>query len=100
MVHGTSSEKLLLPMIRYAQASGNDALCKAIILKHLGEPDCPDVKQVDQDNDGITTIRKEVGVHAKTVVQLLHLRIQQNAKMTIAMLTKEWRTIGANTPNL
>jgi hypothetical protein len=100
MVHGTSSERLLLPMIRYAQASGNDELCKAIILTHLGEPNCPDVKQVEIDNEGITTIRREVGKHAQTVVRLLYLRLQHNAKITVAMLTKDWRTSGANTPDL
>lgn len=100
MVHGTSSERLLLPMVRYAQASGNDALCKAIILKHLGEPDCPDVHQVEIENEGITTYRRDVGIHAKTVVQLLHLRITQGSNVTANMLVKDWRTIGANTPDL
>lgn len=100
MVHGSSSERLLLPMVRYAQASGNDALCKAIMLKHLGEPDCPDVKEVEKENEGKTTIRKEVGIHAKTVVQLLNVRLNEGNNITASMLAKDWRTIGAQTPAL
>jgi hypothetical protein len=99
MVHGTSTEQLLLPMIRYAQESGNDALCKAIILKHLGEPNCPDVLQVRKENEGITTVPRDVGSHAKTVLELLSIRLQEGKDMTMAMLVKDWRaTKTSNAP--
>lgn len=95
MVHGTSSEHLVWPMVRYAQQSGNDAICKAILLTHLGEPNTPDVMQVVSENQGIVTHLRDVGKHAKTVVELLHLRVQQDANVTMAMLVKDWRNTGA-----
>ena len=95
MVHGTSSEHLAWPMVRYAQQSGNDAICKAILLTHLGEPNTPDLMQVLSENEGIATERRDVGKHAKTVVELLHLREQQDANVTMAMLVKDWRITGA-----
>jgi len=98
MVHGTSSEHLLLPMIRYGQESGNDAVCKAIILKHLGEPNVPDVHIVQKENEGVTTTRRDVGSHARTVVQLLELRLSKGEDTTMAMLVKDWRSTAASAP--
>ena len=95
MVHGTSSEHLLWPMVRYAQQSGNDPICKAIILTHLGEPNAPDVMQVVNENEGIATIRRDVGTHAKTLVQLLNELIMDGRDITMAMLIKEWRSTSA-----
>jgi len=92
MVHGSSSERILWPMVRYAQASGNDSVCKAIILKNLAEPNCPDVTEVQRANDGITTDPRDVGKHAKTVTQLLYERSQDGDLLTLPMLVKEWRT--------
>lgn len=95
MVHGTSSEHLLLPMIRYAQQSGNDAICKAIMLTHLGEPNVPEVMQVVKENEGIATTQRDVGMHAQTLVKLLSLRLREGRDMTMAMLVKDWRATGA-----
>lgn len=100
MVHGTSSEHLLWPMIRYAQQSGNDAICKAIILTHLGEPNCPDLMQVVKENEGIASSPRDVGLHAQTVVKLLSLRQREGKDMTLAMLVKEWRSTGSSVPQL
>jgi ATP-dependent DNA helicase Q1 len=91
MVHGSNGEQLLWTMVRYGQASGNDAVCKAIMLASLGEPDSPDPQQVQKENDGITTDSRDVGKHAKTVVQLLQERIQDGENLTLPMLVKEWR---------
>lgn len=91
MVHGTNSEQLLWPMVRYAQQSGNDAVCRAIIMTHLGEPNCPDVLEVCRQNDGITTNRRDVGKHAQTAIRLLSLRLQEGRDITSAMLVKDWR---------
>ena len=92
MVHGTSSEQLLWPMIRYGQETGNDAVCKAIILTHLGEPNAPDVHRLRNENEGDTTILRDVGNHAQTVVRLLEERIAEGKSMTMAMLVKDWRS--------
>lgn len=100
MVHGTSSEHLLWPMIRYAQQSGNDPICKAIMLTHLGEPNVPDVMQVVKENEGIATTPRDVGTHAQTLVKLLSLRIREGKDMTMAMLVKDWRASGAAAPQL
>lgn len=81
-------------MVRYGQQSGNDSVCRAIILKHLGEPDCPDPLEVCRLNDGVTTERREVGIHAKTVVELLKTRLDEMQDLTPAMLVKEWRSKG------
>jgi hypothetical protein len=95
MVHGTCSEQLLWPMVRFAQQSGNDAVCRAILMKHLGEPNTPNVLEVCRENDGTTTNRRDVGKHAQTVVRLLGL---SGDKMTPAMLVKEWRAKPDNAP--
>lgn len=98
MVHGSNDEKNLLPMVRYAQCSGNDAVCKAIILKHLGEPDCPDVRTVVRENEGTTTVSRDIGVHARTLVQLLDVRTQEGRDMTLNMLVKDWRSTSSSAP--
>ena len=100
MVHGTNSEKLLLPMVRYAQASGNDAICKAIILNHLGEPNYPNVIDVERENASKTTYQRDVGFHAQIVVRLLQLRLDEGNNVTQTMLVKDWRTNSTNTPTL
>lgn len=94
MVHSTSTEGLLWPMVRYAQQSGNDKVCRTIILKHLGEPNCPDPLEVSQQNSGKTTERREVGKHAKTALQVLQIRLNEGQDITPAMLLKDWRAIG------
>jgi ATP-dependent DNA helicase Q1 len=92
MIHGDSGEQTFWSMARYAQASGNDAVCKAIMLKTLGEPDCPDVDAVMTANDGITTEQRDVGAHAKTVTALLRYKVLQRENVTLPMLVKDWRS--------
>lgn len=91
MVHGTSGYQLFWPMVRYAQASGNDAICRSIVLNHLGEPGVPVASEVQKQNDGITTEPRDVGRHAQTLVRLLELKTQQGEDLTLPMLVKEWR---------
>ena len=91
LVHGSSAEPILWPMIRYAQASGNDAVCKAIILSSLSEPNCQDPKLVQQQYDGIATEPRDVGFHAQTVTQLLIDFDERGDLLTLNMLVKEWR---------
>jgi hypothetical protein len=100
MVHGSANEDLLLPMVRYAQESGNDAICKAIMLTHLGEPDCPNIQEVKANNANETTYERDVGVHAQILVKLLDLRLRQGSNITPTMLAKDWRTKSIDTPDL
>jgi ATP-dependent DNA helicase Q1 len=91
MIHGEPSELLFWRMAQYAQSFGNDAVCRAIILNTLGEPNSPDPKQVMATNTDNVVIRDAVE-HAKTVLQLLRLKNQQQGlNLTLNMLIKEWR---------
>ena len=92
MIHGQNGEHAFWTMVRYAQASGNDPVCKAIILKSLGEPNSPDVNAILDENNGITTDEKDVGVHAKTVTELLRYKANRGDDVTVPMLVKEWRS--------
>lgn len=92
MIHGQVSEPAFFPMVSYGQACGNDAVCKAILLKKLGEPNPPDVDEVSRLNAGTTTDSVDIGKHAKTLAQLLQRRVEQGEQTTLAMLVKEWRT--------
>jgi hypothetical protein len=98
MVHGTAGSQLFWPMVRYAQASGNDAVCRAIILNHLGEPGAVNATEVQKQNDGITTEPRDVGRHAQCVVRLLQLKVQEGEDLTLSMLVKEWRMKPDNAP--
>ena len=79
------------PMVRYAQANGNDAICKSIILSKLGEPDIQPVAEVDTANALITNDERDVGMHAQTVTRLLQQKMSENEQVTLPMLVKEWR---------
>ncbi|GAX11626.1 ATP-dependent DNA helicase Q1 [Fistulifera solaris] len=93
MVHGSSGEELVWPMIRYGQMNGNDAVCRATLMTHLGEPDPgSSLQEICLRNDGITSERREVGKHAKTLLQILHHRQQEGDSVTPAMLLKDWRS--------
>jgi hypothetical protein len=98
MVHGTSSEPLLRPMIRYSQEFGSDEVCKAIMLRHLGEPNCPDIEQLQRDHEGQTTTSREVGLHTQGVAEILRLKNQQGKKMTMAKLVQAWRSRSDDLP--
>lgn len=70
-------------MVRYAQASGNDAVCKAIMLDNLGEPNAPNPTQVQRENDGVTTETRNVGTHGQTVTRILHEKCQAGDDLTM-----------------
>ena len=92
MIHGDNGEHTFWSMARYAQASGSDAVCKGILLKCLGEPNCPNVLELMKADDGVVTELKDVGAHAKTVTALLHHKMMLGQDLTLAMLVKEWRS--------
>lgn len=98
MIHGRSGEELLWPMVRYAQASGNEEVCTAIIMAHLGEPNCDDIEALCRQYDGVITERRNVGRHCKAVAGLLYERIQEKEKMTLPMLVKDWRSKSKDSP--
>lgn len=89
MIHGENGEGSFWPMVRYGQEHGHDALCRQIILSTLGEPGCASLEQVILEADANTiTEKREVGQHAKTLVQL----IQSSSKdLTIQQLVTIWR---------
>lgn len=97
MVHGSSGEHLLWPMVRYAQAGGNEEICRAIILAHLNEP-IFNVDDLMKKYDGVVNDVRDVGLHCKTATQVLYHRQQQSDDTTLAQLVKEWRSKGAGSP--
>jgi hypothetical protein len=92
MIHGESGEQIFWQMARYAQASGNDDVCKAIILSSLGEPGAANPQDVERANLGSTTEEQDVGKHAQTVTKLLQYKINCGEDLTIPQLVKEWRS--------
>lgn len=94
MVHGTCSGDLLYPMVRYAQQAGNDAVCRAILLKHLGEEGALDPAEVIRRHEGITTERRDVGRHAVTVLKILQAKNTEGEPMALTKLVTEWRAKG------
>jgi hypothetical protein len=98
MVHGTKGEALLWPMVRYAQASSDDAVCRAILMRHLGEPVVEDMESLLRRYDGTHTERREVGRHCQTAAKLLAQNQELGEKMTMPMLIKEWRSKSKSSP--
>ena len=98
MVQGEANATMFWPMVQYGQASGNDAVCKAIILASLGEPGAPNPTDVQKQQDGIVCEPRDVGKHAKTVAQLLRDRTRDGDNLTLPMLVKEWRAKPNNAP--
>jgi hypothetical protein len=84
---GAFSPQSFLLQIKYAQHFGSDAVCRAILLKNLGEPN-HDMNTVLQQHDA-TLAPRDVLSHAQTVLQLLYTL--QDDKVTMPMLVKEWR---------
>jgi hypothetical protein len=93
MVHDTpGGAENLMPMVRYAQAFGNDAVCRAILLDSLGEPDAPSPPDVLQEHGTATTQARDVGLHGQTATRLLYHHVQRGDDLTLTMLVKAWRT--------
>jgi len=87
----SNSEVAFGNMIRYAQESGGDAVCRAIINSSMGEAgyDIETAKQMEEQM-GLHD-QRDVGRHAQTVVRLLEAKIAQRQKMTLSKLVTEWR---------
>ena len=78
--------KLFMTMVRYAQQFGDDRACRALILRHMGEPN-QDTGNFAGVSDGVEI--RDVTSHAITLVRvLMHL---QNKNVTLNMLNEEWR---------
>ena len=91
MISGTCAERSSFwPMTRYGQAHGNDAVCRAILMAKLGEPNSPDPAEVHRKNEGFTTTCRDVSEHVRTLLKLMQAKA--NEKLTLSMLVKEWRS--------
>lgn len=91
MISGTCAERSSFwPMTRYGQAHGNDAVCRAILMAKLGEPNSPDPAEVHRQNEGFTTTCRDVSEHVRTLLKLMQAKA--NEKLTLSMLVKEWRS--------
>lgn len=95
MVHGEAGESLLNIMVRYAQRFGPDRVCRSHIMESLGEDHDGEHSQFLKGYDTTDTVpnslaeRKDVTFHARTALQLLFLKQDEN--MTLHMLVTEWR---------
>ncbi len=91
MISGTCAERSSFwPMTRYGQAHGNDAVCRAILMAKLGEPNSPDPAEVHRLNEGFTTTCRDVSEHVRTLLKLMQTKANEN--LTLSMLVKEWRS--------
>ena len=94
MIHGkqgpTGSNGFFY-MLRYAQADGDDALCKKIILAALGEPGAEDLQSLLRNGCDRTETR-DVGRHAKVAATLLN---ESSDNLTMQQLVTQWRSKNA-----
>jgi ATP-dependent DNA helicase Q1 len=91
MISGTSAERSSFwPMIRYGQAHGNDAVCRAILMTKLGEPNSPDPSVVHKQNEGLTSTCRDVSEHVRTLLKMMQAKSKD--KLTLSMIVKEWRS--------
>lgn len=90
MVHGEQSSQLTWTMIKYAQHFGSDAVCRAILLQNLGEPNHDMEAVLKEWQSDTTVLPRDVMSHSKTVLQLLFSL--QHDRVTMPMLVKEWRS--------
>lgn len=88
MTHEDSSAKLTWTMIKYAQQFGSNAVCWAILLQNLGEPNHNMEAVLQQHHNDVPP--RDVLAHSQTVLQLLYA--MQDEQVTMPMLVKEWRT--------
>ena len=94
MISGTCAERSSFwPMTRYGQAHGNNAVCNAILMAKLGEPNSPDPAQVHRQNEGFTSTCRNVSEHVRTLLKLL--QIKSGEKLTLSMVVKLWRSKSA-----
>jgi len=97
MIHGNHGEGPFWSMAKYAQAHGDDSLCRRMILSVLGEPGCEsmtDVMSTAKANS--TTEEREVGQYAKDVVRMIQCVPKD---LTLAQIVAMWRSKGAETPD-
>lgn len=70
LIHGMHSEGTFWSMVRYAQASGDDRLCRALILSILGEPGARNVSDILKAGcEG--TEQRDVGRHGQVVARMV-----------------------------
>jgi hypothetical protein len=91
MVHNTNGELSFWSMVRYAHSFGSDAVCRATMLRVLGEPDIAEVQGIlDNDKEGVE--EREVGKHAMTVTELVkQVTMIERKDLTQPQLVALWR---------
>jgi ATP-dependent DNA helicase Q1 len=87
-------------MVKYAQESGGDVVCRSVILAALGEPimDIVEARQREQEGGTSSAERREVGSHCKTVAQLLKWKINQGGNVSMSSLIQDWRAKADKAP--
>jgi ATP-dependent DNA helicase Q1 len=97
---GPSAKAPFLQMVRYAQESGGDIVCRSIILAALGEPtlEIAEARRLEQEGGTSSAERREVGSHCKTVAQLLKLKINQGENVSMSSLIQDWRAKADKAP--
>jgi len=91
MIHGSHGEGGFWNMMRYAQAYGDDVLCKKIILEMLGEHGPENLVTILKRGCDRTETR-EVGAHCGIAATLIG---QSGDDMTAAQLVTLWRSKNA-----
>ena len=94
MVHGESksAEISFGNMVRYAQASGSDAVCRAIINHQMGETGYDVSAATREEEKAGLCERRNIGRHALTVLKIIQEKNREREKMTLNKIVKEWRT--------
>ena len=95
MVHGEAGERTFWSMAKYGQASGDDALCRHIILAALGEADESMGNTLREKQEMCTsTIRQEIGAHCQTVTRVVDVLNRAGEDCTINQIVKQckWRS--------
>jgi len=82
MVHGEAGERLVWSVVKYAQLGGDDAACRNVILRNLGEK--------GSEDPGRSATEVDITAHAKTLTNLV-LQTVSEGHMTLAQLISAWR---------
>lgn len=88
MIHGDNGESSFWSMVRYAQANGDNEMCRSIILSTLGEPGVPNGDELMRKGCPQNNAYREVGQHARAVARL----VLESDDMTCQQLVTAWRS--------
>ncbi|KAL9180315.1 hypothetical protein ACHAXT_008285 [Thalassiosira profunda] len=93
MIYGEAGEGTFWSMAKYAQAHGDDALCRHTILATLGEADNTMENTLDNLQKKCTTSAlRDVGRHCQTVTKLVDALMTAKEECTLIQLVSKWRS--------